>query len=106
MGIYKFVFSFLKGEDARNVNVDYALAMWDLLLPEYYGKNINQFLDKWKEFLEHQKTECGLNGVKKDEWNSLIDLFEAKGTKLENISSSDDDCWPILFDSFFEYIKT
>lgn len=62
--IYKFVFSFLKGEDARNVNIDYAIAMWELLFKEHYGKKIDPFLEKWKEFLVKQKDEQGLNGIK------------------------------------------
>jgi len=47
--IYKFVFGFLKGEAARNVNIDHAIAMWDLLLRERYGYEIEPFLKKWTE---------------------------------------------------------
>lgn len=102
--IYKFVFNFLKGEDARNVNVDYAVSMWELLFKEYYGDSITPFLEKWKAFLENQKETNGLNGIKKDEWNSLLDLFKDKGILLEGMKSSDEDLWPILFDNFFEYL--
>lgn len=104
--IYKFVFDFLKGEVARNVNVDFALPMWDLLLKEHYGSEIEPFLLQWSEFIEHQKTNNSLNGIKKDEWISLLDLFAQKGTDVKNMKSSDEDCWPILFDSFFEYLKS
>lgn len=106
VNIYKYVFNFLKGEDARNVVVDHAIAMWDLLLTERYGKQIQSFLDKWKEFLEKQKTEHGLNGIKKDEWNSLLELFAAKGTKVEDMKGNEEECWPILFDSFFEHVNS
>lgn len=88
------------------MTVDYAIAMWDILLPELYGEKIKPFLNKWKEFLEAQKEEKGLNGIKKDEWNSLLDLFGAKGIKLEDMKTDESDCWPILFDSFLEYINS
>lgn len=61
VNIYKFVFNFLKGEDARNVNIDYAIPMWELLLKEFYGSKIDAFLLKWKEFLQSNKN---LNGIK------------------------------------------
>lgn len=103
--IYKFVFNFLKGEVARNVNIDHAIAMWDLLLKEYYGSKIDPFLEKWKAFLENQKENKNINGIKKDEWNSLLDLFQAKGIDVNNMKGSEEECWPILFDNFFEYME-
>lgn len=106
VNIYKYVFNFLKGEDARNVVVDHAIAMWDLLLTERYGKDIQPFLEKWKEFLEKQRAESGLNGIKKDEWNCLFELFAAKGIKVNDMKGSEEECWPILFDSFFEYVNS
>ena len=63
--VYKFVFNFLKGEDARNVIIDYAIPMWELLLKEYYGSKIESFLERWKDFLQKQRDENGLNGIKK-----------------------------------------
>lgn len=104
--IYKFVFNFLKGEAARNVNIEFAIAMWDLLLKERFGSKVEPFLEKWKEFLVNQKDNNGLNGIKKDEWFSLMDLIKEKGLNLADMRPSDVDCWPILFDSFFEFIGT
>ena len=104
--IYRYVFNFLKGDAARNLQIDHAIAMWDLLLPTKYGKKILPFLQKWKEFLEFQKDSKGINGIKKDEWNSLLDLFKEKGIDLSGMKPSDEDCWPLLFDSFFEFLNT
>jgi hypothetical protein len=98
------VFNFLKGEDARNINIDHAVAMWDLLFLQQYGSKIEPFLEKWKAFIEYQKEHKGLNGIKKDEWNSVLDLFNDKGIEISGMKSSDEDCWPILFDNFFDYL--
>lgn len=103
--IYKFVFNFLKGEAARNVNIEYAVSMWELLLKERYGSKIQPFLERWVEFLNDQKDNNGLNGIKKDEWNSLIDFFEVKGIDPNNMKASEEDCWPILFDGFLEFLN-
>ena len=103
--IYKYVFSFLKGELARNVNVDHAIHMWKILLTEFYGESINPFLEKWEEFLENQKEVNKLNGIKKDEWMSLLELLKSKGIDVDEMSGSEEECWPILFDSFFEFLK-
>lgn len=102
--IYKFTFNFLKGEEARNVQIDHAIQMWGILLKNYYGSSIEPFLEKWESFLESQKAQ-GINGIKKDEWNSLLDLFKEKGIELSGMVQDDADCWPILFDSFMEYLK-
>lgn len=103
--IYRFVFNFLKGEAARNVNIDFAIAMWELLFKERFGSDIEPFLEKWKLFLIDQKDSHGLNGIKKDEWFSLLDLFKDKGIALEGMKPSDEDGWPILFDSFFDFLS-
>ena len=104
--IYKFTFNFLKGEEARNVKVEYAIQMWVILLKYFYGESITPFLEKWTEFLEDQMKNKGTNGVKRDEWNSLLDLFKDKGILIEDMVASNEDCWPILFDSFFEYLQS
>ncbi len=103
--IYKFVFNFLKGEDGRNIKIEHAILMWQLLLKEQYGSKIDPFLEKWKAFIEYQKENKGLNGIKKDEWNSVLDLFSEKGIEVEGMKSSEEDCWPILFDNFFDFLS-
>ena len=104
--IYKFTFTFLKGEEARNVKIDYAIPMWELLLKQYYGEKIEPFLQRWTLFLQDQKNNQGLNGIKKDEWNSLLDLFKDKGIALDKMVQDDADCWPLLFDSFLESLAS
>lgn len=103
--IYKYVFDFLKEDMAKNVSIDYAIQMWKLLLKERYGSDVDEFLDKWVEFMEKERDDKGVKGVTKDQWNSLLDLFKYKGMTLDKMVASEDDCWPILFDNFFEYLQ-
>mmetsp|Transcript_39357 Transcript_39357/g.38905 ORF Transcript_39357/g.38905 Transcript_39357/m.38905 type:complete len:82 (-) Transcript_39357:25-270(-) len=79
--------------------------MWGILLKNFYGSSIEPFLEKWNAFLENQKETQGINGIKKDEWCSLIDLFKEKGIELSGMVPDEMDCWPILIDSFFEYLN-
>ena len=43
--------------------------------------------------------------LNKDEWLSMIDLLKAKGTDVKNMKASEEDCWPILFDGFLEFLN-
>lgn len=101
--IYKFVFTFLKGEEARNIKIEHASQMWSLLLKRYFGEEIEPFLEKWTKYLE-KKQEEGTNGIKKDEWNSLLEFLRDKGIQLSKMKADEMDCWPILIDEFLEYL--
>mmetsp|Transcript_16615 Transcript_16615/g.14510 ORF Transcript_16615/g.14510 Transcript_16615/m.14510 type:complete len:89 (+) Transcript_16615:568-834(+) len=86
--------------------MDSAILMWDYLLIPRYGKAVEKFIGTWKKFLESRKEAGTTNGIKRDEWNMLLILFQEKGMDVDHMQpSGDDENWPLLFDSFFEYLN-
>lgn len=100
---YRHVFTFLKEEEQRNLKIESALAMWDILLPIRFGNEpkYENFMNLWKEYLKQKED---FTFVKKDEWNTLVDFIQSM--EGGDLSKYEDSCWPILFDEFYEWTKT
>ena len=56
-----------------------------------------------KKFIEYIK-EIGLKGIKRDEWENIFHFFKQNPNDLNNYSV--DDCWPVIYDEFAEWLKS
>jgi hypothetical protein len=70
--MYKFVYDFARDKSFKNLQMEVALDLWELLLA---GKC--RFLQDWIEFLKTEKRD--LQVVQKDTWNMLLELIESTG---------------------------
>ena len=68
--MYKFVFGFACEKGFKNVEVESANALWDLLI----GSQRCKFLNQWKKFLEEKVEKKELTVVTKDTWDLFYDL--------------------------------
>mmetsp|Transcript_20550 Transcript_20550/g.50423 ORF Transcript_20550/g.50423 Transcript_20550/m.50423 type:complete len:243 (+) Transcript_20550:131-859(+) len=91
---YRWMYHKLKEESRRNIDTENAVAMWDVLLKDKFD-----LLEKWKEFLEVTKPKA----ITKDLWNQLLDFaFDVKA----DLSNYDPNgAWPVLVDSFVEWMQ-
>ena len=94
--MYKYAFTFAQEKGKRNVEVDLACALWDLII----GPQKCQFLDQWKAFVTKKNTDGQLNVITQDTWNLFHDLVKQTGGILSRFE--DDGCWPALVDEFIE----
>ncbi|PSC72336.1 DCN1 2 [Micractinium conductrix] len=93
--IYQFAYVFSREKGQKIVQLDVALAMWDLLLPPSRWQHI----EAWKEFLHtHHK-----RAVSRDTWNQLLDFIQA--TKPDFSNYDDSSAWPYLLDEFVEEMR-
>lgn len=93
--IYQYAYLFSREKGQKIVQLDVALAMWDLLLPPSRWQHI----EAWKEFLStHHK-----RAVSRDTWNQLLDFIV--GTKPDFSNYDDSGAWPYLLDEFVEGMR-
>lgn len=93
--IYQFAYTFSREKGQKIVQLDVALAMWDLLLPPSRWKHI----EAWKDFLQtHHK-----RAVSRDTWNQLLDFISSTSTDFSNYDDS--SAWPYLLDEFVETMR-
>lgn len=63
--VYMFTFEFTEEPGYKNIDVEYAVALWPILL-----KDKCRFMDKWIQFVE----QSDLKIVKKDQWEHFYGL--------------------------------
>ena len=93
--MYKYTFDFAKEKDKRNVDVELACDLWDLLI----GSKC-QFLEQWKAFVVGKKERGEQLVVTRDTWDLFFDLVKQTRGNIANFE--DDGAWPSMIDQFVE----
>ncbi|THH09991.1 hypothetical protein EW145_g1630 [Phellinidium pouzarii] len=87
---YSFLFGLVKNEGSRNIDIDYALVLWSVVLEPIYPI--------MPEIIEFIKEKGTCKGVNKDLWNMMKDFCRVVKPTLEGYDS--DGAWPTLLDDF------
>ncbi|KDQ55983.1 hypothetical protein JAAARDRAFT_316589 [Jaapia argillacea MUCL 33604] len=120
--VYAHTFDFGRGEGARSLSLDSAIAFWSLLLPHgLQGGALahsvlsdgddtamsspdeegwkEEYTNWWFEFL----SEKGGKGVSKDTWAMFLDFVRSIDSKFEKYDL--EAAWPSTIDDFVVYAK-
>ncbi|CDH56648.1 dcn1-like protein 4-like [Lichtheimia corymbifera JMRC:FSU:9682] len=92
--LYLFTFGFAKTTGQKSMEVDVAIALWQLLLEPLSYPHIQSFI----RFLQEEKPVKVIN---KDQWNSLLDFCRSVPEDLSNYDST--SSWPVLLDEYVEW---
>lgn len=84
-----------KGDRATVLEKQDAHMLWDLLGIDKKFKFYPQWLKFWDQ--------TSAKGITKDEWMMLLRFIKKIGTDINNYS--EDDCWPLCYDEFVDYLK-
>lgn len=92
--IYTFAYAFSKNPQQKSLDLETAIAMWQLLLPGRF-----ELLPKWCTFLQENYKKS----VPKDTWNLLLEF----ATTVEPDCSNYDPmgAWPCVIDEFVEWYQ-
>jgi len=92
--IYRFAFIFGRQEPQRSLELEVAISLWNLLLPNKF-----KHLELWCNYLQNEFKRA----ISRDTWNLLLEFIN---TVDENMSNYDaDGAWPVLIDNFVEYAR-
>ncbi|KAG0706532.1 DUF298-domain-containing protein [Suillus ampliporus] len=94
--LYQFCFTLAKSPQARNIDLETATALWEVLLAPRYP-----IINDLKTFLTEKGTYKGAN---KDIWNMVHEFCRAVDPSLDNYEA--DGAWPSLLDDFVTWKKS
>jgi hypothetical protein len=93
--MYRFAFTYTLDHGSRNLKIEDALALWELLLEPLrwplYGR--------WVEFISQRGAV-----VTKDTWNLVYELATNVKSDLSDFDSA--GAWPVTIDDFVEVVKS
>ncbi|CAD6187988.1 unnamed protein product [Caenorhabditis auriculariae] len=92
--LYIFTFSYGKQASQRSLELENALAYWNILFGDRYP-----VLSKWEDFLRKEHKAA----ISRDTWNLLLDFLLVVEPDMSNYD--DDGAWPVLLDQFVEYTR-
>eukprot|EP00347_Sterkiella_histriomuscorum_P007128 403350156 len=92
--IYKFIFDFSRDQGFKNVAIDTAIALWQILLSDRCN-----FLNAFIDFLQSEKKEMIV--IQRDNWMMLLELIEQTQGDIQKFV--DDGAWPLLIEQFNEF---
>jgi len=96
--MYKFSFTFAQEKGKKNVDVELACDLWDLLV----GTKCS-FLTQWKSFVTAKRDAGEILVITKDTWNLFYDLIKQTRGNIANFE--DDGAWPTMIDNFVEFVN-
>ena len=96
--VYSYAFDFGKERDQRSMNVDVALALWELILP------VTKFelLPNWIDFIKSRQEKT--RSISRDVWKQLFEF--AKQIKPDLTNFDENGAWPVLIDEFVATLKS
>ncbi|PAV23305.1 hypothetical protein PNOK_0037300 [Pyrrhoderma noxium] len=92
---YNFCFALVKKEGSRNIDMEYALAFWSVILAPAYPIMM--------EVIQFIKEKGTYKGVNKDLWTMINEFCRTVNPSLEGYDS--EGAWPTLLDDFVEWKK-
>jgi len=94
--LYQFCFMLAKPPQARNIDLETAVALWSVLLAPRYP-----IINDLTTFLTEKGTYKGSN---KDIWNMVHEFCHTVNPSLDNYET--DGAWPSLLDDFVAWSKS
>ncbi|CDW86113.1 UNKNOWN [Stylonychia lemnae] len=92
--LYKYVFEFSRDQGYKNIAIETAFALWQILL-----SNKCLFLNDFIEFLQTEKKDQLV--MQKDNWVMFLELVESTRGDFGNFV--DDGCWNTMIEQFSQY---
>ena len=99
--LYNFAFKFSLDPGSRNISMEVATTLWNLLLP-FSGWG---FYEHWLDYIQSESVSQNVKAITKDSW-SLLMAFAKRVVDERSLKSFDRDegAWPILIDEFYDYL--
>ena len=97
--VYKYAYGFACEKGQKCLQLDTAVAMWQLL----FGEQGWPLAKRWCSFLEANHKLA----ISKDTWSQLLDFTKLVRTEadLEKFDASSNSAWPYLIDDFVDHLR-
>ena len=97
--VYNYAYGFACEKGQKCLQLDTAIAMWQLLFAEQGWPLVNS----WCHFLEKNHKHA----ISKDTWSQLLDFARIVRTEgdLQQFDASNNSAWPYLIDDFVDQLR-